>query len=84
MDDQKLKLTSAEITRAFADPATAAKFPPVLDAEQAASLLRIPLATLYDQSSRGKLKGTGRKNGKRLLFWRDRLIERIFNHGFDE
>ena len=51
----------------------------VLSAEEAATLLRISLSTLYDWRSQGRLDGTFRKRGKRLLFHRERLLEEIFD-----
>ena len=51
----------------------------VLSAEEAATLLRISLSTLYEWRSRGRLDGTFRKRGKRLLFHRERLLEEIFD-----
>ena len=51
----------------------------VLNAREAAAFLRISLSTLYEWCSRGRLDGTFRKRGKRLLFHRERLVEEIFN-----
>ena len=82
-DDSPLNLTPKEITAAFGHPDAAAKFPPVLSIDQAAELLQVPKATLYDWSSRGLLSGCSRRAGKRRLFWRDRLLHKIFNEGLD-
>jgi excisionase family DNA binding protein len=79
--DGDLKLTKAEIGSAFADPHWAGEFPPVLSVEQAARLLQVPKATVYDWSSRGLLRGCSRRVGKHLRFFRDRLITTIFNEG---
>jgi excisionase family DNA binding protein len=79
--DGDLKLTRAEIASAFADPHWAGEFPPVLSVEQAARLLQVPKATVYDWSARGRLRGCGRKVGKHLRLFRDRLMVRIFNEG---
>ena len=79
--DGDLKLTKAEIASAFADPHWAGAYPPVLSVDQAARLLQVPKATIYDWSSRGLLRGCGRKVGKHLRLFRDRLITRIFNEG---
>ena len=46
-----------------------------------ARLLQVPKATIYDWSSRGLLRGCGRKVGKHLRLFRDRLITKIFNDG---
>ena len=79
--DGDLKLTKPEIASAFDDPHWAGEFPPVLSVDQAARLLQVPKATVYDWSSRGLLRGCGRRLGKHLRFFRDRLIVRAFNEG---
>jgi excisionase family DNA binding protein len=62
------KLTQVEIDVALKD------FPPVLTPEEAASLLRIKLSTLYRHVSEGRY-GASVKRGKPLRFWRDRLAQ---------
>jgi excisionase family DNA binding protein len=79
--DGDLKLTRAELASAFADRHWAGEYPPVLSVDQAARLLQVPKATIYDWSSRGLLRGCGRRVGKHLRFFRDRLITRVFNEG---
>jgi len=79
--DASMKLTSTEIDAAFADPHWAAKFPPIMTIQQAAELLQIPVATLYDWRSRGVLTGSCRKVGKHLRFFRNRLVQRVMNEG---
>ena len=79
--DGNLKLTRAEIASAFADPHCASLYPPVLTVEQAARLLQVPSATIYDWSSRKLLRGCARRVGKRLLIFRDRLLAKVFNEG---
>lgn len=81
--DEGLNLTDKEVAQSFADPVWAAKFPPVISAEQAAELLQMPLATIYDWRSRGLLNGCCRKVGKHLRFWRDRLLKLVFNDGIN-
>ena len=76
--DDSLKLTPREICAAF-DRAEGTPTPPVLTVDEAAALLRIPKATLYDWRSRGLLSGCCRKVGKHLRFFRDRLIQQVFN-----
>ncbi len=49
--DERLKLTDQEITHTFADPVWAAKFPPILTIEQAATMLHVPVGTLRDWPS---------------------------------
>ena len=78
---ESLKLTAQEIQRAFADPKWAESFPPILTVNQAAALLVVPKATIYDWSSRGLLSGCARRVGKHLRVFRDRLVAKIFNEG---
>ena len=80
-DDTSLKLTDKEVTAMFAQPADNERFPPFLSLAQAAELLQVPQNTLRDWRSRGRLKGCCRKVGKRLLFVRHRLVQRVFNEG---
>jgi excisionase family DNA binding protein len=81
--DDSLKLTPREITAAF-DRTEGTPTPPVLTVDEAAALLRIPKATLYDWRSRGLLSGCCRKVGKHLRFFRDRLIQQAFNYGIGD
>ena len=76
-----LRLSAREITAAFQSPGWAEKFPPILTVDETAQLLRVPKATIYDWRSRGLLTGCCRKVGKHLRFFRDRLIQQIFNEG---
>ena len=82
MDGSSLNLTDREIAAAFSGDWTA-RFPPTMSIDQVAELLHVPRKTIYDWSHRGLLKGCGRKVGKRLLFFRDRLIKRVFNQGLN-
>ncbi len=77
--DPPLKLTNSEISAAFANPGDADVFPPILTIEEAAALLQVPVETLRDWRSRGLLKGCSRRKGKRVRFFRDRLIQWYFN-----
>ncbi len=81
MDDASLKLSESEIQSFFQDPTWSKRFPPFLSVDEAVEMLRMKKATLYDWSSRGLLKGCGRRVGKHLIFVRDRLISKIFNEG---
>jgi excisionase family DNA binding protein len=71
--DVSLGLSPREVAATFADPAISATYPPILTVDQAAALLQVPKATLYDWSSRGLLRGCSRRVGKYLRFYRDRL-----------
>jgi hypothetical protein len=77
-NDENLRLTAREIAAACATNSTV---PLVLTIDEAAVLLRIPKATLYDWRSHGLLSGCCRRVGKRLLFFRDRLFQKAFNDG---
>jgi excisionase family DNA binding protein len=82
--DVDLKLTDREIAAFFTDPAIAARFGPILTFEEAAELLRVPVGTLRDWRSRGRLPGCARKLGREVRFLRDRLIKRVFNQGLNQ
>jgi len=82
--DQPLHLTDAEIARTFSDNKWAEKFPPVLTVDEAAQLVGVPKATLYNWSSRGLLRGCARKVGRHLRIVRDKFIKRVFNEGLND
>jgi predicted site-specific integrase-resolvase len=62
------KLSIEEIQRAVAH------LPPILIPEEAASLMRIKVSTLYRHVSEGRYHAAV-KRGKPLCFWRDRLVQ---------
>ena len=72
-----IQISQAELDSAFFGN-LGGRFPLVLSVPQAAALLQIPLKTLYEWSSRGYLKRCSRRRGKRLFFWRDRLVRNLF------
>jgi excisionase family DNA binding protein len=82
--DRSLKLGDKEIASTFADPLWAERFPPVMTLDQAAALLQVPKATLYDWRSRGLLGACSRKIGKHVRVFRDRLIRLVFNEGLSD
>jgi hypothetical protein len=47
-NDVSLKLTDKEVLQSFADRAWSAKFLPVMSVKQAAEVLQVPVATIYD------------------------------------
>jgi excisionase family DNA binding protein len=55
----------------------------VLTVDQAADLMQVPKKTIYDWSSRGLLRGCGRKVGKHLRIFRDKFLLHIFNEGLN-
>ena len=79
--DDSLHLTAKELAQAFSAPAWGERFPPILTVDQVAALLQLPKRTVYDWHSRGLLKGCCRKVGKHLRFFRDRLLNLLFNEG---
>lgn len=79
--DANLKLTDREIESSFVNSQWAERFPPVLTIEQASELLQVPVATIRDWRSRGLLKSSCRRLGKRLRFFRNRLLAQVFNEG---
>ncbi len=78
---KKLKITQQEITQAFSTGDWAQKYPPLLTIDQAAKLLQISKATLYQWCSQGRLSGCVQRVGKHLRFFRDRLVLKIMNQG---
>ena len=79
--DAHSPLTAKDVAAMFADPAWAAKFPPLLTVDEAAQLVQVPKQTVYAWSSQGLLKGCSRKAGKHLRILRDKFILKIFNEG---
>ena len=79
--DVGLALTAKEVAATFDAVNWANRFPPVLSVDQAAELLQVPKSTIYDWSSRGLLRGCGRRAGKHLRIFRDRLLQKVFNEG---
>ena len=82
--DKSLKITDREIASTFAEPTCAGRILPILNIEQAADLLQLPVQTIYQWRSRGLLGACCRKIGKHLRFYRDRLIKKIFNAGLTD
>ena len=76
-ENYKVILDQAELDHVFFDN-SGGRFPPVLNVTQAAELLGVSVKTIYDWSSKGRLRRCSRRRGKRLYFWRDRLIREVF------
>ena len=70
-------LTLTEIRAALADSPWSDK--PILTVEEASELTRTPANTLYDWRSRGLLDDCSARPGKSILFFRDKLIQHIFD-----
>ena len=79
--DAHSPLTAKDVAAMFADPAWAAKFPPLLTVDEAAQLARVPKQTVYAWSSQGLLKGCSQKVGKHLRILRDKFMLKLFNEG---
>ena len=73
--------TKEEIRGWFSDPYWSEKFPPLLNVRQAADLAQVPLATIYDWSSRGHLECCSSRVGKHLRIQRDRFIAFLCQSG---
>ena len=84
VNDEDLRLTPLEISRACDSASDQANYPPILTVDQAANLLQVPKGTIYDWHSRGMLKGCCRRLGKHLRFFRDRLLLLVFNQGLNQ
>ena len=78
MTTRSKKLTQHEIQQAFAD-GPGAQVPVILTLDELATLARVHTKTLCEWVAKGPLDGAFRKRGKRLLFWRDRAIDILFN-----
>lgn len=74
-----INLDLEEVRASFQDPHWAQLYPPILSTQQAASLLQFPINTIYQMSSQGQFDNCARKVGKHLKFFRDRLVQTIFN-----
>jgi hypothetical protein len=79
--DKYLRLSDQEIASAFSDPHWSERFPPILTIEQVAELLAYPAGTIRDWRSCGLLVNCSRKVGKHVRFFRNRLIQAVFNEG---
>ena len=78
MASRKLNLSEDEIRRPFAGDG-AVRFSAILSPKQVADLSGISLKTIYEWMAKGRLDGTYRKRGKHAMFWRDRVIDTLFN-----
>ena len=78
MSTRANKLSKTEIQQAFAED-TGPPVPQILTVQELADLVQISPKTIYEWCSKGRLDGAYRKRGKRILFWRNRAIDLIFN-----
>ncbi len=82
--DANNKFSAKELASFFSAPEWASRFPPLLNPNQAAELLQVPLQTIYNWSSRGLLDDCKARVGKHLRLARDRLLLKAFNRGLHE
>lgn len=75
------KLSEAEVSAMFTDPHWVAVFPPILTVDQAANLFKVPKATIYDWSSRGRLQRCSFRVGKYLRIRRNEFVHTFWNEG---
>jgi len=71
-------LSQEEIAAAF-QASSGACVPAILTAKDLALLIQISVKTLYEWCAKGRLDGAFRKRGKRLLFYRERALDILFN-----
>jgi excisionase family DNA binding protein len=73
-------LKPSEIATAFDSEDVRRRFPPILSVPQVAELLGgLSKKTVYMWIAKHRLDGCFRRRGKHVLFWRDRVLDRIFN-----
>ncbi len=68
-----MKLSQSELQTTFGH------LSPVLSVSQAAAALNVPIKTIYEWSSQGRLDACARRRGKRLLILRDKFFQEIFD-----
>jgi hypothetical protein len=79
MPKELRRLSADEIKQAFAS-GKGSEYPVVLTVLELKNLLCLrSVKTIYDWVSKGYLDDTYRKRGKYLFFWRDRVINALFN-----
>lgn len=74
-----LRISHKEMHQAFETGTTPDRYPPILKTEQVLEMLGIAGSTLDEWIAKGRLKDTYRRRGKHRFFWRDRVIDRVFN-----
>lgn len=77
-------LSTKDVAALFADPAWAAKIPPIVTVDQAAQLAQVPKGALYLWSSQGRLRCCSFRAGKHLRILRDKFIQHISSEKFNE
>ncbi len=77
--NSRVNLKPEEIRAAFDTPDLREQFPPVMDVKQVARLFNKSPKTIYGWVEMGYLDGTFRRMGKHLVFWREAVIDKVFN-----
>jgi len=75
---RKPVVTKTELIAAF-DGEWENRFPPILHKKQVAEMLGISESTISEWKQKGRLDGSFRKRGKHVFFWRDKVIDIVFN-----
>lgn len=75
---KKRLLSLEEIRQSFEGP-DAASVAPILSIGEVAALLGRGVGTIRDWVSKGRLDGSFRRRGKHLFFWRDKVLDIVFN-----
>lgn len=78
--DRSLDLTADEISSAMTGADGADTYPAILTLAQAAALAQVPLGTIREWRSRGRLAGCSNRPGKQVRIWRDRFIQFLFDN----
>ncbi len=74
-----INLKPAEIARAFEADNVRFDHPVIMSPRQVARMLGLSIATIYQWTAEERFKGACRRGGKHMFYWRDRVIERLFN-----
>jgi predicted DNA-binding transcriptional regulator AlpA len=77
MTTRKRPLKPLEIQTALSSAKT--EFPAILSPTLLGKMIGISRKTIYEWLAKGRLDGAFRRRGKRVLIWRDRAIEILFN-----
>ncbi len=76
--NRKKMLTQDELTAPFTG-ANGDRFPVILSVQELAGLLGLSPKTLYEWIAKKRLDGAFRKRGKHILFWRNKVLDLLFN-----
>jgi hypothetical protein len=74
-----IALSREEIARSFNNEDLWDRYPPVMTTKEVAAMLGKSPTTIYFWIAERRLDGCFKKRGKGHMFWRDRVIDRMFN-----